>query len=93
MRKFPIFVAVVVAAPFIVVFGFVLLTVLQVTAPIVDAVSVSGPSGVGKGVIEFNAAWIVFAVLGVLAVPSSIALYLLIGGRGEAERLGRGGRF
>lgn len=86
VRKVPAIVALLIAAPFVVVMGYALLVVLQVSAPIFNSVNVAGPGGVGKDVIQFNGAWVLLATVGILSIPGSVALYLLIGGRGSAER-------
>lgn len=70
----------VVAAPFLVIFALVLITIQSITGPIITQVPVSGIGGVEKGSIAFGAAWLVFAGVGMIVVPAAVMLYLFVGG-------------
>jgi|GEM_PF-3298026 len=80
VRAIPTIYGVLFAGVAVPVFGAVLLVILAVVPPIIDAVAVSGPGGVGKSSIAFGESWLLFVSIGLLSIVGSIALALLITG-------------
>ena len=94
MNRLGMVVVVPLAAAFTVVLALVLLTILEVTGPIFAALSgVEGPAGVTPDAIGFNTAWLIFATVGMLSIPVSVALALFFGSNEQEPQVERRGPF
>jgi len=73
------------AAVIVPILGATLLVILAITGPFFNQVAVSGPAGVGKGVIQFGVAHLLLTAVGFLGIPATVILALVLGGGGSGS--------